>query len=204
LREWASEPVVGFCGLAGLRTSWADKAKLALYHTRMLATQRWPDVSPYKGENLRAHALEILAQAPGLRTNFAIRDHGVFFRDADPRDLVTVRLEYAQNLAASDYVLCCRGSGNYSYRLYETLCMGRIPIFINTDCILPAESAIDWRRSCVWVDESELGICRTGCGISSCAQPRGVSQPPAAQRDVWLRQIAPSGFFANLHWTLAR
>ena len=35
------------------------------------------------------------------------------------------------------YGLCVRGFGNFSFRLGETLMMGRIPILIDTECILP-------------------------------------------------------------------
>jgi hypothetical protein len=157
LRPWAPTPVVGFCGLAGSRKSWLDKCKTVAYHARMLAAQRCWDVSPTRGENLRAKALDILARAHSLRTNILIRSAGAFFRDADPRDLIGVRAEYVSNLEGSDYVLCCRGSGNYSYRLYETFCMGRIPVFIDTDCVLPCEATIDWKQHCVWVEESEVG-----------------------------------------------
>ena len=40
-------------------------------------------------------------------------------------------------------------------RLYETLCLGRIPLLINTDCILPFENIIDWKL-CLWVDENDI------------------------------------------------
>ena len=53
-------------------------------------------------------------------------------------------------------MLCARGRGNFSYRLYETLCSGRIPVFIDTDCVLPFEDVIDWRSLCVWVPEAEV------------------------------------------------
>ena len=57
----------------------------------------------------------------------------------------------------SDYCLSLRGKGNYSFRLYEIFAMGRIPLFIDTDCVLPFEDEIDWKRHCCWVDQSDLG-----------------------------------------------
>ena len=56
-----------------------------------------------------------------------------------------LRFEFIRNILSSDYTLCFRGSGNYSLRFYETLCLGRIPLFINTDCKLPFEDEINWR-----------------------------------------------------------
>ncbi len=53
-------------------------------------------------------------------------------------------------------MVCVRGSGNFSVRLYETLAMGRIPVFVNTDCILPFTEAIDWKEHVVWVEADEI------------------------------------------------
>jgi hypothetical protein len=64
-------------------------------------------------------------------------------------------LEYYDNLLKTDYVLCVRGAGNFSVRFYEALMMGKIPIFVNTDCLLPLEDEIDWKKQVVWVEWKE-------------------------------------------------
>jgi hypothetical protein len=198
MREWSPRPVVGFCGLAGRRTSLADLGKLALYHARMLAVQHWADVSPYKGENLRVDALARIADAPGLQTNFVIRQQSVFFRDGHARDLTAVRREYVENLAGSDYVLCCRGSGNYSYRLYETLCLGRIPVFIDTDCVLPWEGAIPWKECCVWIDEDDIdGLGERIRAFHDAMTPSEFQERQRKNREVWRHFLAPDAFFAR-------
>jgi hypothetical protein len=61
--------------------------------------------------------------------------------------------DYIQNLKNNLYCLCVRGGGNYSFRLGETFMMGRIPVLINTDCILPFYDIIDYKRNTVYVDE---------------------------------------------------
>lgn len=66
------------------------------------------------------------------------------------------RYEFVKNMQESDYIINCRGSGNYSHRLIETLCCGKIPIFIDTDCVLPYDSAINWKNYCIWVEENEV------------------------------------------------
>ena len=33
--------------------------------------------------------------------------------------------------------------------------MGRIPVFINTDCILPLNNQINWENHCVWVESDD-------------------------------------------------
>ncbi len=50
--------------------------------------------------------------------------------------------EYIDHLERNTYVLCPRGTENYSYRIYETLSRGRIPVIIDTDVVLPKE--INW------------------------------------------------------------
>jgi hypothetical protein len=114
---------------------------------------------------LRASALRKLERAPGVTTNFVRRDNfwgGSFSRftgaKADSRR--RVRLEYLDNILSSDYTLCLRGGGNFSYRFYETLSLGRVPLFVNTDCALPFaaphEGDVDWRKHVLWVEQRDL------------------------------------------------
>lgn len=62
---------------------------------------------------------------------------------------------YLDSLIKSNYVVCSSGFGNYSFRLYETLAAGRIPIFINTNAELPFENIIDWKSITVWCEYEE-------------------------------------------------
>lgn len=50
--------------------------------------------------------------------------------------------DYVAHLERNTYIVCPRGTENYTYRIYETLCRGRIPVIIDTDVVLPKE--IDW------------------------------------------------------------
>ena len=34
--------------------------------------------------------------------------------------------------------------------------MGRIPVFVNTDCLLPLPKTIDWKKHVVWVEYDEI------------------------------------------------
>ena len=74
---------------------------------------------------------------PALTTNYILRSKyraGVS-REKDP--FHPSRLEFVNNILGSDYTVCMRGGGNFSVRFYETLSLGRIPVFIDTDCLLP-------------------------------------------------------------------
>jgi hypothetical protein len=85
-----------------------------------------------------------------VTTNFIYRKH---YRAGatTPSERQKTTQEYFKNIKNSDYVLCVRGAGNFSVRLYETLMMGRIPVFVDTDCLLPLENSIAWKEHCVWV-----------------------------------------------------
>ncbi len=61
---------------------------------------------------------------------------------------------YKRHLASNTYVICARGSENYSFRLYETLNYGRVPVIVDTDMVLPSE--IDWKALSVIVPYHSL------------------------------------------------
>ena len=59
--------------------------------------------------------------------------------------------EFIDNIERNLYGLCVRGVGNSSYRLYELFMMGRIPVFLNTDCNLPFENEIPYKTNTVMI-----------------------------------------------------
>ena len=59
------------------------------------------------------------------------------------------RVQFFKNMSDNLYSLCVRGGGNYSFRFGESLMMGRIPILIDTDCILPFENEIPYDTNCI-------------------------------------------------------
>jgi len=59
--------------------------------------------------------------------------------------------QYIDNIQSNLYTLCVRGGGNYSFRLSETLMMARIPILVDSDCILPFENIIPYKKNTVYI-----------------------------------------------------
>ena len=111
---------------------------------------------------------------------------------------INARNEYVQNMVESDYILCARGAGNFSYRLYETLCCGRIPVFIDTDCVLPLESSIDWKSHCVWVEGSDVAhIGDQVAAFHASLTPAEFADRQRACRALWETHLSPQGFFAH-------
>ena len=58
----------------------------------------------------------------------------------------------------SIFSLCPRGFGPTSFRLYEAIQMGTIPVYIaeKNEHILPFANKIDWKKLCVIANISDL------------------------------------------------
>ncbi len=198
LRHKAGKPVVGFCGFAAspIPSVIRKLLRVSSWKTMLRHSQK---LTP--GAKLRGKALGRLSGSPEVTTNFIIRDDflgGILA--GDMRDFGRIRQEYVHNLLESDYVLCVRGAGNFSYRLYETLSCGRIPVFLNTDCCLPYEKVIDWRSLCVWVEEDELaGIGEKVADFHAKLSNKAFLELQGQCRRTWEQYLSPLGFFANFH-----
>jgi hypothetical protein len=159
-----------------------------------------PEGEPYLA---RASALAALSRSRGVRTNFVFRHqwcNGAFTTGADMPLYRKSRAEYVANIFGSDYVLCARGAGNYSIRLYETLSCGRIPVFVNTDCVLPYEEWIDWKRFGVRVEEGELEhVAERVLEFHERLSPVEFEELQKACRRLWLEWLSPEGFFRNFY-----
>ena len=197
LRPRRSPPVVGFCGntMGGLpQTSLGGRIR------RRLGGRRSQALRTLGGDHPRTLALRAIDRDRRLEPNFVLRD--TFWAGAlgDASSLLKARQEFVRNTQGSDYVLCARGIGNFSYRLYETLSMGRIPIFVDTDCVLPLDFEIDWRDHCVWVEADEID--HIGDRVLEFHEALGNSEFEDRQRTcrrIWETHISPEGFFASFH-----
>jgi hypothetical protein len=63
---------------------------------------------------------------------------------------------FSESFKRFPYFLVAAGHGNYSYRLYETMRAGRIPVFINTNCLMPCLDKVEWKKLCIWIEESDI------------------------------------------------
>lgn len=62
--------------------------------------------------------------------------------------------QYEQHMRGLTYVLCPRGIENFSFRFYEALKFGRVPVLIDTEMVLPDE--VNWDELIVRVPYPEL------------------------------------------------
>ncbi len=200
IRQKSDRPLVGFCGFVQSST-WQTNLKTLIYQGVMATKHKKMKVPIYQGHLLRERALNIIKSNPLINTNFIPQYRKSFVNHKLSTDEKSkARWQFIQNIADSDYILCCRGAGNFSFRLYETLCCGRIPIFIDTDCILPYEFAIDWQKYCIWVDEKELPqIGEKILEFHEKISPQEFIDLQYECRKLWKEWLSPAGFFTNFY-----
>src|SRR5439155_22282233 len=144
-----------------------------------------------------------LVSSPDVATNFIVRDKfwaSALDQHSSGGTRREARREYVQNIVDSNYLLCVRGAGNFSYRLYETLSCGRIPLFVNSDCVLPFQSEINWKDYCVWVDEKDVDrVGEIVAAFHDSLTNRQFLDLKRECRELWEDYLSPEGVFWNLY-----
>ncbi|HEY4504984.1 MAG TPA: exostosin family protein [Candidatus Paceibacterota bacterium] len=108
------------------------------------------------GIYFRRKALDELEGVSEITTKVIRRLGYSGHRDTIGMDPELARKQYLENINDSDLILAPKGYGNYSLRLYETLALGRIPILIDTDCVLPLEDELDYNKFILRVDYKNM------------------------------------------------
>jgi hypothetical protein len=201
-RKKNANPVVGFCGYARVKPlkllySIASHARHNLQVS--LGRSNYESMPVIPATVLRARALSLLARDERITTDFVIRDRYRAGIRKDPLSQSAAATEFFDNIFRTDYTVCVRGHGNWSVRLYETLACGRIPIFIDTDCVLPFEFAIDWKKYAVWVPQCEiLRIVDIVSSFHSKLSPSDFLDLQLSCRRLWEERLCLSGFMKHL------
>lgn len=136
-RAKTSRPTVGYCG-------YIDYRNVVERVQRTLRGQ----IAPWS--KLRGEAVRTLQASPDIDTRFVLRRRFGGYAGVMERE------EYARNMLACDYALVARGRGNFSFRLYEAMSAGAIPVFVDTDCRLPFDDVIPYRELFVWVPVEDI------------------------------------------------
>jgi hypothetical protein len=205
-RSYRERPVVSFRGVSpplGLpwgRSRLKEYMRRLAYCVGLISSQ-----SPKVGYAPRTTAIRALCSTQDLEFRCKLLPIspvqwccGYMVEGKQAQSSEQQRQDYLQDLWDSDYVLCVRGQGNYSLRLFETLAMGRIPVVIDTDLVLPFEEQIDWKNLVVWVEEKEIRrtaqhILRFHAELGS----DGFLQRQRETRLIWEKWIEPSAFFRS-------
>jgi hypothetical protein len=104
---------------------------------------------------------------------------------------------YARSVRDSSFVLCPRGGGSSSFRLFETMMLGRAPVIVSDQWVPPIGP--DWDAFSLRVAESEVE------GIPALLERRrdDAAAMGAAAREAWLDWFSPSvSFHRSVEWCL--
>lgn len=156
LREKKDIPSVGFVGYANQPFAGRVKAivkELPVIFIGLFLKNR---ETLRKGIFFRKKAIKYLTRSSVVKSNFTIRNFYSGHTETIRGDSRKIRQEFIDNMRNSDYTLCVKGDGNFSYRFFEALSLGRIPLLVDTECALPLEDIIDYKEFCVFVDYRDL------------------------------------------------
>ena len=205
VRSKSEKPVIGFCGRAAVTPS---RLGWQLYRNAVRTFRSWVRLDPFAPPHIasevafRSRILRRLQKSSLVETDFILRSKflaGIsrtpVVRD-DPQH--PVRLEFVDNLLNTDYTICIRGAANWSMRLYEALSCGRIPVYIDTNSILPFDFKIDWKDYVVWVDEKDISrIDEIVADHHASLTDDDFRAKQIAGRELWEKRLSRDGFYSH-------
>lgn len=204
-RHKSARPTVGFCGQAGSSLPRHAFRWLRNRYRQVrwrFGMERW-EPPPLEHTWFRQHVLDVFASDPAVAARYVLRTRyrAGLSQAKDRNDPVQqARRDFLENVADTDFTVCMRGGGNFSIRFYEALALGRIPIFIDTDCVLPFHDRVNWRELVVWVDEHEL---RSGpakvAGEYARMSDHELVERQLACRALWTERLTADGFYRHFH-----
>jgi Exostosin family len=107
------------------------------------------------------------------------------------------RGRYVRALRESAFVLCPRGGGTTSFRLFEAMMLGRVPVIISDQWVPP--EGPDWDSFSVSVEES--AVDRIPALLE--ARREQAAAMGAAARQAWVEWFSPqAGFHRTAEWCL--
>jgi len=156
-----------------------------------------PDISFCGGltHPTRVEGLRLLHESDLVQTNFIIRNG--FWAPGIPKHIAIQ--EFNSNIRNSLYGFCCRGAGNFSFRFGEVLSHGRIPVLLDTDCVLPYENIIDWKEQALIIPESDINnIVDILVDYHKNLSASRILEIQVKNRNIWKEYFTPVGFVKHL------
>ena len=134
-----------------------------------------------------------------IETNFILR-RGFW---APGIDKMKARREYIENIDNNLFTFCYRGAGNFSYRFYDVMMMGRIPILIKTDSVYPFEDKYDLNSVGVVIEE--VDIIRNNIDLIKIIKEyydknkEKLVNIQRQNREIWEKYYSCCGFLQNIN-----
>ena len=198
INEYSVKPIVGFCGQTNIskRNALKEMTHQAIRNLySLLGFSFWEKQHILSTSYLRATLLKRLEENTAIDSCFIKRKQ---YRAGVTKHKEThdTTKEFYNNILESQYVLCVRGAGNFSVRFYETLMMGRIPLYVHTDGYLPLNEEVDWKAHVVWVDYKDRhNISEILLDFHKKLDQERIVSLFKKNRKLWKDKLTLAGFF---------
>lgn len=162
LRNKEEKPTVSFCGWADFPNIYRFLTyivRVGLAYARIYAFGDTHAIVRLHGIYWRRRAMHVLRGSHLLNTVFILRRSYSAQKGRDGENSISgeaAEKEYIESILHSDFVLAPRGNANASIRFFEALSLGRIPVLIDTDCILPFADKIKYEDFVVVVPYTDI------------------------------------------------
>lgn len=134
--DYTTIPSIGYSGY--INYIWYSDA-INYYIKKFLKRILW-----YPNEfrrDIRWKAIRMLTKSDKINLQFSRRSH--FWWQKKINDTKFNWYTFMENIVSCNYNLAIRWNWNWSIRFYEILHAGRVPVLLDTDCILPFQGIID-------------------------------------------------------------
>lgn len=159
----------------------------------------------YAYPKCRRQAVEALKKTFGQRAY--IRTNKKFFQQYPEAHQRTLKRYMEECLSVCQMVLCPRGAGLGSQRLYETLACGRVPIIIADGYDLPFSWAVDWNSFSLRLPESSAFDFSMGKKIIQWQQRKDLGSIQERQlkaKTAWDEILHPKHVQTHIHHVLTK
>jgi hypothetical protein len=133
---------------------------------------------------------QAMVDALASRPEYKIVDVRSKWGENDKTSLAKKTDYFVNTMCRSTFTLCPRGYGRTSFRLYEAMQLGSVPVYIYDDPWLPFADELDWNRLAVLVPVSEID------GLDerlSAIKPAEIERMRQYARDHWEAYFTLSG-----------
>lgn len=155
-KKQEGKPIVGFAGQ--VQTTFKNMLHRRLDELPIYLRGIFDDHYMAMSEGIfwRRHALSILKNSRLVEGNLTGRN---FFSGGGKQvegKMKGLQKEFVDIILNSDYAIDIRGYANASVRLFEILSLGRIPVILDTERILPFKDEVDWGAFSLIVDFRDI------------------------------------------------
>ncbi len=195
-----NKPAVAFKGQsAPLQLSF--KTELRLFANKLLPKIGWNEVPVYYNRGYLARRLALISIINNKKIESDVQ---ITAWNQQKQDAILYKKRFLESMYQYPYQLCSAGFGNYSFRLYEIMASGRIPVFVNTDCVMPFEHIIPWKKQMVWIEEKDAKkTSEILLDFHHSVHPDDFKDLQMTNRKIYETYLTKKGFLQNLDKALA-